>query len=78
MHPYALRKAILVFLGIFLGLVVFGVLVNSWGGARGQFCGGLAGKGCPFGFSCRLDGDYPDAGGICKKDPLGWIVDVLR
>lgn len=78
MHPYALRKAILVFLGIFLSLLVFGILMNTWGSAGGQFCGGLARKGCPFGFSCNLQGDYQDAGGICKKDPLGWFVDILK
>lgn len=32
-----------------------------------QFCGGFAGKLCPEGFTCKLEGDYPDAGGKCVK-----------
>lgn len=31
----------------------------------GQFCGGFAGIECPLGSSCKLDGNYPDAGGKC-------------
>ena len=34
----------------------------------GQFCGGIAGKLCPSGYSCKLDGNYPDAGGTCIKN----------
>ena len=29
------------------------------------FCGGIAGLTCPAGYSCKLDGNYPDAGGTC-------------
>jgi hypothetical protein len=37
------------------------------------FCGGIAGKSCPEGYWCKLDGKYPDAGGECqKKDLLHW------
>ncbi|KKR03084.1 MAG: hypothetical protein UU25_C0007G0003 [Microgenomates group bacterium GW2011_GWB1_40_9] len=36
-----------------------------------QFCGGIAANlpenQCPEGYSCQLEGDYPDAGGKCKK-----------
>ena len=32
---------------------------------EGQFCGGIAGITCPSGYGCKLDGDYPDAGGVC-------------
>ncbi|MEK7217414.1 MAG: hypothetical protein AAB640_00005, partial [Patescibacteria group bacterium] len=32
-----------------------------------KFCGGITGKLCPSGYSCKLDGNYPDAGGICIK-----------
>ncbi len=34
---------------------------------EGKFCAGLAGLQCPTGYTCRLDGDYPDAGGKCIK-----------
>jgi len=34
-------------------------------GGEGQFCGGIAGVSCPAGYSCKLDGKYPDAGGTC-------------
>lgn len=35
---------------------------------EGQFCGGIAGKVCPTGYKCQLDGSYPDAGGKCVKE----------
>lgn len=38
---------------------------------EGKFCGGFAGNlpqnQCPLGFSCVLDGNYPDAGGKCTN-----------
>lgn len=44
--------------------------VNS--GTEGKFCGGIAGNlpenQCPTGFRCRLDGNYPDAGGKCVRE----------
>ena len=33
-----------------------------------NFCGGIAGVQCKEGYLCRLDGDYPDAGGKCIYD----------
>jgi hypothetical protein len=33
----------------------------------GQFCGGIGNIKCPTGYSCQLDGNYPDAGGKCIK-----------
>jgi hypothetical protein len=35
--------------------------------ATTQFCGGIAAFGCPSGWECALDGDYPDAGGKCVR-----------
>ena len=32
---------------------------------EGSFCGGIANIPCPKGFSCQLEGSYPDAGGKC-------------
>lgn len=32
---------------------------------KNVFCGGIAGKSCPAGYTCKLDGSYPDAGGTC-------------
>ncbi|MEK7076340.1 MAG: hypothetical protein AAB941_01625 [Patescibacteria group bacterium] len=34
----------------------------------GEFCGGITGKLCPGGYTCKLDGSYPDAGGTCIKE----------
>ncbi|MFA6489542.1 MAG: DUF333 domain-containing protein [Candidatus Micrarchaeia archaeon] len=34
---------------------------------EGEFCGGIAGFACESGLSCKLDGNYPDAGGKCVK-----------
>jgi len=33
----------------------------------GTFCGGIAGMVCPLGFTCQIDGNYPDSGGKCVK-----------
>lgn len=34
---------------------------------EGKFCGGIAAIACPEGYTCQLDGSYPDAGGKCVK-----------
>jgi len=33
-----------------------------------QICGGILGKICPDGFTCKYDGNYPDATGSCVKN----------
>ncbi|MBU1089684.1 hypothetical protein KKF38_02740 [Patescibacteria group bacterium] len=33
--------------------------------SEGEFCGGIAGIVCAGNLTCRLSGNYPDAGGIC-------------
>lgn len=33
--------------------------------SNGKFCGGIAAIKCPDGYSCKLDGSYPDSGGAC-------------
>ncbi len=33
--------------------------------SEGEFCGGIAGIACAGNLTCRLSGNYPDAGGIC-------------
>lgn len=33
-----------------------------------NFCGGIAAIPCKEGYTCKLDGDYPDAGGKCVYD----------
>ncbi len=35
--------------------------------SEGNFCGGIAAFQCPAGYTCKLDGAYPDAGGHCVK-----------
>ncbi|MFA4827169.1 MAG: hypothetical protein WC596_02895 [Candidatus Shapirobacteria bacterium] len=35
---------------------------------EGRFCGGIAGILCSEGYECKLDGNYPDAGGKCLKN----------
>ena|SRR3989344_1091106 len=35
---------------------------------EGAFCGGFAGTPCPNGYTCKLEGNYPDAGGVCIKE----------
>ena len=40
--------------------------------AEGRFCGGIAANlpenQCPEGYTCKLDSNYPDAGGKCVKN----------
>lgn len=36
-------------------------------GTEGGFCGGIGAIQCKKGLVCKLDGTYPDAGGICVK-----------
>jgi len=42
---------------------------------EGQFCGGITGIICPEGYSCKYDGNYPDASGVCTKltEPISAI-----
>lgn len=48
--------------------LVFEQLLNSFklNNQENKFCGGIAGIACPNGFTCKLDGTYPDAGGTCE------------
>ena len=41
------------------------------GKGEGEFCGGIAGFQCKAGLECKLDGNYPDAGGTCVKSSAG-------
>ncbi len=50
------------------GLIVESSAQDAAG--EGGFCGGIAGILCGVGLECKLDGDYPDAGGVCVK-PAG-------
>ena len=40
--------------------------------AEGKFCGGIAANlpenQCPSGYKCKIDGNYPDAGGKCVEN----------
>lgn len=42
--------------------------LSQYSEQKGAFCGGFAGVACPQGYTCKLDGNYPDAGGRCLKD----------
>lgn len=69
---------LIIVLGI-LGTLLFVLYPNSQQksssptgtGIEGKFCGGIAANlpenQCPSGYFCRLDGNYPDAGGKCVK-----------
>lgn len=41
--------------------------------AEGKFCGGIAANlpqnQCPGGYTCKMENNYPDAGGVCTKKP---------
>jgi hypothetical protein len=65
---------LIVLVGIVALLAIFGVVVWTAFGksSPGQFCGGITGTSCPAGFTCKYDGNYPDASGVCVNalDPL--------
>lgn len=35
-----------------------------------EFCGGIAAFQCEDGFTCKMSGDFPDAGGTCTKEEV--------
>lgn len=43
-------------------------------------CGTIAGLACDEGSTCLLDGDYPDAGGVCclDKPVVGNVKDLYN
>lgn len=41
---------------------------NEGSNPESEFCGGIAAIDCPDGYTCKLDGNYPDAGGKCIKN----------
>lgn len=41
---------------------------NSRVKGEGEMCGGIAGFICAEGLKCQMEGNYPDAGGICVKE----------
>jgi hypothetical protein len=47
---------------------------TTGGRGAGAFCGGIATGAfpCDSGYSCKLDGAYPDAGGHCVVDTSSW------
>lgn len=38
------------------------------GAKEGEFCGGIAAFQCTKGLTCKFEGEYPDAGGVCVKE----------
>ncbi len=38
------------------------------GAKAGQACGGIAATQCSDGYTCELEGEYPDAGGTCVDE----------
>lgn len=36
--------------------------------SEGKMCGGIAAITCPKGYTCKMDGNYPDAGGKCTQE----------
>lgn len=55
-------------------IVIAIVVVIGWSAWRYQsiknppVCGGIAGKICPAGYTCKGMAQYPDAQGYCVKD----------
>lgn len=76
-----MKNTKLIAIGVILALVAGWALMGRDSGGGGfleatgmlpgilpittQKCGTIAGLTCPVGFVCRLDGNYPDAGGVC-------------
>jgi hypothetical protein len=58
---------IFIFLVLLATFLFFFVLRDTPEGTNvGKQCGGIMNISCPMGFYCDLDGDYPDASGVCR------------
>lgn len=62
-----LYKIIMLSLLLFLIFIVIPLYFLIMGSIRkdAKMCGGFEGKVCSSGFTCKYDGDYPDAAGKC-------------
>jgi len=58
-------KKHLVWLIALLVIILGGIYLLTSNGSQGEFCGGLIGDTCGFGYVCKYEGNYPDAGGEC-------------
>lgn len=60
------RRKLILFILI---AVLLYIVIISFTRKNGKFCGGIAANlpefQCPTGYICKLEGDYPDAGGSC-------------
>lgn len=67
-----MQRKVLVIIVVFVisTAVVLFVYLTKMHGTEGAFCGGIAGIECPVGFSCQMEGNYPDASGSCAFDPF--------
>lgn len=66
------RKLILIVVAALVVLIIAAFyFYNSWSNTSGDdnsesiFCGGIANIGCPTGYLCKMEDDYPDASGYC-------------
>ena len=56
---------------MFLGVTSSPDSTSSPGGlVESQACGGLAGTPCPGGYTCQLEDDSSEGGGVCVKNSL--------
>ncbi len=50
---------------VFISILTFLLFPRLASPKLPSICGGIANIQCPAGYTCRLDGNYPDAGGVC-------------
>lgn len=73
MHKIAPVSGIVhVIIIFFITIILTGLIAYKFFSPKsnGQFCGGVANISCPVKYTCKLDGNYPDAGGKCVT--WGW------
>jgi hypothetical protein len=59
------KLVIIIGLVVFLTIFSIVILASLGKSSPNQFCGGITSTSCPAGFTCKYDGNYPDASGVC-------------
>ncbi|VFQ94158.1 unnamed protein product [Cuscuta campestris] len=74
MYTWISTKFVVLFLTfvlsvLFLVAIPDGVMAQRDDGCKtiSQFCGGIVGFPCCKGLNCKLEGNFPDAGGVCVR-----------
>ena len=46
--------------------------------SKDKFCGGFVGSSCAPGYTCVMEGNYPDAGGHCVLSLKSFLIELMN